>query len=319
VENKQKYRALCEEENIRIFSQWWWLDAVAGENWDVVLLERESQIIASFPYFPRKKLIFNTITMPKLTPYFSIWIRIPENMKYSSQLYYEKEVYTEIVGKIPKVDHFVCFFDYSFTNWLPFLWKGYKQTTYYSYVIDNIKDLDTVYGDFNSNIKRNIKKASKLIEVSHDENIETFYEINKLSFDRQGLSIPYSFDYLKRIDAECQKRKCSKILIAKDQEGNIHAGVYIVWDQESAYYLMGGADPKFRNSGAATLLLWEAIKFSSQHTNKFDFEGSIIPPIEEYFRSFGGQPKPYSKVSATRSRLLKFREFFQELRKVREQ
>ena len=50
-----------------------------------------------------------------------------------------------------------------------------------------------------------------------------------------------------------------------------HAGVYIVWDSNSAYYIMGGGDPELRSSGATTLCMWEAIKFSASVTACFDF------------------------------------------------
>ena len=66
--NKQKYYIFCENENdIPIFSQAWWLDAVCGSAWDVVLVENHGDIIASMPYHMKKKIGFNIITMPKLT------------------------------------------------------------------------------------------------------------------------------------------------------------------------------------------------------------------------------------------------------------
>ena len=72
------------------------------------------------------------------------------------------------------------------------------------------------------------------------------------------------------------RKECRKIFIAVDKNGIAHAGAYIVWDENSAYYLLAGSDPKFRNSGAMSFCLWEAIKFSSNVTKEFNFEGSMI-------------------------------------------
>ena len=62
------------------------------------------------------------------------------------------------------------------------------------------------------------------------------------------------------------------------------------------YYLWGGSDPQFRNSGTNSYCLWEAIKFSASVTKAFDFEGSMIKPFEKFFRAFGGKLTPYFHV-----------------------
>ena len=53
--NKEKYSEFCQKEkNIPIFSKDWWLDAVCGENnWDVALVEKGGQIMASMPYYTK--------------------------------------------------------------------------------------------------------------------------------------------------------------------------------------------------------------------------------------------------------------------------
>ena len=60
---------------------------------------------------------------------------------------------------------------------------------------------------------------------------------------------------------------------------------------------MGGGDPEFRNSGAASLLIWEGIKFAHNHSEIFDFEGSMIESIERFFRGFGAVPRVYYNVT----------------------
>jgi hypothetical protein len=42
-------------------------------------------------------------------------------------------------------------------------------------------------------------------------------------------------------------------------------------------------------------------------TKKFDFEGSMIEPVEKFFRAFGATQMPYFQVKKTNSRLLKLR------------
>jgi hypothetical protein len=67
--DKEKYREYCRSESsIPVFARDWWLDAVCGEdNWEVALIENNGEILASFPYYIKRKFGINAITMPKLT------------------------------------------------------------------------------------------------------------------------------------------------------------------------------------------------------------------------------------------------------------
>jgi lipid II:glycine glycyltransferase (peptidoglycan interpeptide bridge formation enzyme) len=163
--------------------------------------------------------------------------------------------------------------------------------------LEYLSDLEAVYSNFQSNIRTDIKKAEKILQIKEDLQIEDFYKINTKTFERQGECIRYSLDFLKVLDEACLKNNCRKIFYAIDDENNIHAAIYIIWDENSAYYLMSGSDPVLRHSGANSLLLWHAIQFASRVTKKFDFEGSMIENIERFFRAFGTNQKQYFNIS----------------------
>jgi hypothetical protein len=315
--NKQKYRRFCEtEKDMPIFSKGWWLDAVCGEdNWDVVLVEKGGHIVASMPYYNKKKAFFNLITMPKLTQTMGPYIKYPENQKYSAKLSCEKKIIKELISQLPGYDYFSQNFHYYFTNWLPFYWQGFEQTTRYTYVLDKLSDLDILWKNMKENIRTDIRKAKELVRIDSDTNINDFFSLHKKTFARQNMAVPYTQDFVKQLDEICHKNSCRKIFIARDGHGNEHAAVYIIWDNQSAYYLMGGGDHKLRNSGATSLLMWEAIKFAATVTKRFDFEGSMIQPIEKFFSAFGANQTPYLHIQKTNSKLLKIRQAIKSFRK----
>ena len=308
---KEKYRDFCKsEKSIPLFSQDWWLDTTVGkDNWDVLLIEKGGEITATFPYVRSKRLIFNLLNMPKLSPYLGIWMKYPPDQKYTTRLSYEKEITNELLGQLPNCNHFSQRFHPSFTNWLPFYWHSYEQTTKYTYILDDLSNLDEVFDNFRDNIKRNIRKAEKIVTISEDDDIEAFYRINQMTYERQNLKIPRPLSYVKKIDTTCKERNCRKILFAKDGEEHIHAAIYMVWDSNCCYYMMGGSNPEFKNSDATSLLFWEAIRFSSSQNLSFDFEGSMIEPIEGYIRGFGAIQTPFFQITKTSSRLLLLRQF----------
>jgi Acetyltransferase (GNAT) domain len=279
-----------------LFQQPWWLDAVAPGRWSAVEIRRGGELKARLPYVMDRRMGLTLLRQPLLTPFLGPWI-CPSEGKYATQLAHQKELYTELIEQLPAHHYFSQTFHYSVENWLPFYWKGFQQTTRYTYMINNLTDLDHVWSEFRENIRREIRKASKRLRVHSEYGIDTFFNINELTFLRQGLPLPYSRESVRRLDEACSARSARTIFFAEDDDGRVHAAVYIVWDEQSAYYLMGGGDPALRTSGAMSLALWEAIKFSHQVSRRFDFEGSMIEPIERFFRAFGACQVPYFHVS----------------------
>lgn len=292
-----------------IFQKEWWLEAVAPGQWSVAEVKQGDDILARWPFTTERKNRGIVVTQPLLTQTLGPWLRSSKG-KYANKLGEEKDLMVELVKKLPVFDEFYQSFHYSITNWLPLYWLGFKQTTKYTYVIEELSDLNKVWDGFLANIRTDIKKAQNRfgIEVCNDLGIEAFLDINEQTFARQGQSLPYSRDFVKRLDEACVAHNARKIFFARDKEGRIHAAVYIVWDEHSAYNLMVGSDPALRNSGATSLCMWEAIKFASTVTCRFDFEGSMMEPIERFYRAFGAKQIPYFSVTKTNSRLALLRQ-----------
>jgi lipid II:glycine glycyltransferase (peptidoglycan interpeptide bridge formation enzyme) len=279
-----------------IFQQAWWLDALAPGQWQEAVVLRGDQLAARLPYVIKQRRGLTLLTSPPLTQTLGPWLR-PSTAKYTNKLAEEKELMEELIAQLPKYDLFRQNFSPHITNWLPFYWAGFEQTTRYTYRIEDLTDIDFVWKDFRENIRREIRKAQKQIKVRDDLGIAHFLEINKLTFQRQGLKQPYSDELVQRLDEACAARQCRRMFFAVDAQDKIHAASYIIWDEKTAYYLMGGGDPELRSSGASSLLMWEAIQFASGVTQVFDFEGSMIEPIEKFVRSFGARQTPYFHIT----------------------
>jgi len=308
---KDMYREFAEsEESLPIFSQAWWLDATAGvDNWDVVLATREGQVVASMPYSRTRRYGMDVIGQPPLTQKLGPWLR-PFSGRNALRLAYEKSLMQELIDKLPPFDHFAQNWHYTCSNWLPFSWNGFSQTTRYTYVLNDLSDLEKLWTDFENSTRAECKKASNRfrLTIRDDLPLDDFLALNRMSFTRQGKDPPYSNDFVRRLDDACTARGCRKYFIAVDEEGRHHAGNYIVWDRNSSYGLMNGADQRFRNTGGATLCMWAAIQFAATVTRKFDFAGSMIEPVERFFRGFGPTQLPYFSISKTPSRLLQVRQ-----------
>ncbi|MDR2681336.1 MAG: GNAT family N-acetyltransferase, partial [Tannerella sp.] len=187
---------------------------------------------------------------------------------------------------------------YEFTDWLPFYWAGYSQTTRYTYVLNGLKDTARLLSNMSRQTRRNINRAEKQpITVRGDVPTDDFFRIQSLTFQRQNKRNTQSPAILRRLIETARKRGQGDIFGGYDREGNLHAVAFVVWQRSSAYYIAGGGDPALRSSGAHSLVMWEAIKYVSQHTDRFDFEGSMIVGVERFFREFGAVQMPYFTIS----------------------
>ena len=198
---------------------------------------------------------------------------------------------------MPKHDVFLQDFHHSITNCLPFYWQGFSQSVRYTYIIEELDDLDTIWAGFRKTVRAHIRKAEQEIVVRAIDDVEPFIALNRMTYERQGMPMPYSAELIRRLDAACSARGVRRILLAEGADGTPHAAVYLVWDAESAYSLMSGNDPHLRSSGAISLLRWEAIKFARQVTRRFDFEGSMLQPVERFFRAFGGRQVRFARLA----------------------
>lgn len=315
--NIELYTCLCKNESsIPLFSQAWWLDATAGPgNWDVALVRKDDDIVASLPYMVKKQYGFTILSQPALTQTLGPWLR-DSGGKSSKRLSQEKDLMEKLVDQLPHFDRYAQNWSWKITNWLPFYWRGYDQTLRYTYALPELSDLDAIWKNLQVNIRTDIRKAENRfgLRIRDDLPLEDFIRLNKLTFSRQKMALPYSEELVKRLDNACDVRFSRKIFIAEDQDGKQHAGIYIVWDKKSAYYLMGGGDPELRNSGATSLCIWEAIKFAATVTERFDFEGSMIEPVERFIRAFGAIQTPYFAVHKTQSRVLKTLNYLRDLK-----
>lgn len=293
----------------------WWLDAVAPGAWDEVTVEKGGQCFARMPYVLGKKRGHTLLTMPPLTQALGPWLR-PYSGKYAGRLSEEKKLMTALIDQLPPFGRFVQRFHHSITNWLPFYWKGFQQTTRYTYVIEDLTDLEAVWEETRQNIRTDVRKAKKQVEVRTDLDVHAFLDLNDKTFKRQGLNPPYSRELVERLDQACRDHQCRRIFFAEDGQGQRHAAIYLVWDEQAAYYLMGGADPALNQSGATGFLIWEAIKYAATVTGSFDFEGSMMEPVERFVRAFGARQKPYFEVTRTNALSLKIAQDISGWRKL---
>jgi len=302
--NKEAYILFCKKESeIPLFSKPWYLDIVCGEEgWDILMIKKGNEVAATMPILKKNKFGFSLSRMPLITPYLG-----PYFTKKFRSLKQQEKMMRALIQELPKFDFFDQNFPLATTNWLPFYWEGFEGTVRYSFLINLKKDTEEIFQNISSNYRNNkIAKAEKSIKIVSNRNLEEFYEVQKMTFEKQNMKVPYSLDFIKRFDSILKKENARKMFFAIDENEQIHSVAYLTWDDKTVYFQMTGNNPEFRNSGAGVYIIWESIKYARKvlRKNQFDFCGSVIEGITKVRQEFGGEQVAYFNVKKFESIVL---------------
>ena len=269
-----------------VFEQPWWLDIVAPGEWGEVTVKEGDETVARLPYV----LQSGRIVMPTLTQTLGPWIK-PEYRQFqpgNTQLSKQKELIAALLGQLPRHKSFHVTFDSANEYILPYRWLGYRYEPEFSYRLTDLCDTDALYAALNKTAKKNIKAARNKTTLVEQPTAKMLMDLLDKTFGAQGRKWPHDRDLTRRIIEKSVENGHGKLLVAQDGEGNLHSGAFLLYDEKVCYYLLGGSDSAFRSSGAQSLVLWESIRFASTVSKTFDFEGSNVEGIENFFRQFGG-------------------------------
>ncbi len=278
-----------------IFEQPWWLDTVAENKWSESVVKDGERVIARLPYVLDGKKILN----PPYTQTLGIWFskELLEFERGNSQLHRQKDIIAELLSQLPKARNIDIELDHSVRYILPFRWHGFRIEPRFSYRIMNLKDYETVKSRIGKTVNKNVKAAQRNITVEEDsKDYECMLELQCMTYARQNRKPPYPDEFTLKVMKNSVENGAGRLMIAKDESGIAHGAVFLLYDHNTCYYLLGGQNPDYKSDGSQNLLLVKAIEFASTVSDSFDFEGSMIEGVENFFRQFGGEQIVYYRV-----------------------
>lgn len=273
-----------------IFEERWWIECVAPKCFNEIIIKEGDEIIARWAYAKKNNKIF----MPKITQTMGYWIS-EKKIKDDKNKNIEKEIINKLIGKLPKTQIKLAL-DPKNTYFLPFIWKNFIIKPCITYRFEDISNIDAIFNNFSNIVKKNIKSAKNKVSIKEIDDIAPLFTLLEETFKLQKRKSPFPKEFIEKIYSEAKKHNAAKLIYAIDSENNFHSGTFFLYDKQVTYYLISASNPKFRNSGANSLLIWEGLKFASTVSEKFDFEGSMIEGIENFIRQFGAKETIYYEI-----------------------
>jgi len=280
-----------------IFNSVEWL-AIYDENLSVFgIFSANNKLLGTFNLYRQKITFLNYFRNPHYSP--TINLNIETEAKNKSKQLTEKKKFISLISDFIDTLPFHILsisFPPEFIDLQPFIWRKYKVIPSYTYLIDLSKSIIEIESDFSPERRNDIKKAikDKLI-CKQTEDYKLVKQLVLNTFSRKQKAI--NEDFINKILFNFANSTNSFAFITFSGENAIAAS-FCIFDKYRTYYLLGGYDNLNKHQGAGALAVWQAIQYAkSLNILKFDFEGSMLPEVEKYFRGFGGDLTPYYSVN----------------------
>jgi hypothetical protein len=270
----------------------------SGDDFKIYAIYKGGHIFAGFVTGVKKIVGVKAAWPPLLTPWLGPIYR-RSNSKYVTQISNRKEVNKIFAKKIKEdFDYFNLSFSPEIKDLQSYIWEGFSTEVKYTYRI-KLDDLNSIWDSMGKSHRNDILRAKKDgIEIVCPQNFDTAFKLIEKTFYRQKKNIKFKKRAYKINDIFSKNNK-SRLFLAIDLLGEPIAAVYIIWDNKTSYYLLGGYDFEKSHRGASSFAIWKAIEYSKKNLGleSFDFEGSMIQNIEKFFRNFGGRIVPHYSLT----------------------
>lgn len=293
-----------------VFNTTDWLKIFKEKAQLIGIYDKGGHLIGGFTIYEEKKFGLRIFRNPPFTTTIGPLLEISAKNRVAVMGTWKKalSLMAEFIEDLPY--SIVSFsLDKNVVDTQPFIWNKFKVIPGYTYILDLSKSTEDVRKGMSAERRNDMNKATKDGLIA--KQVGDFEVVKSLvlkTYSRQKMTA--NEYYLDKVLFEFANKDNSFGFVTFKEDKPI-ATSFCVYDRNTVYYLLGGYDYESKHHGAGALATWEGIKYAKSLTLKyFDFEGSMVPQIERYFRGFGGQLTPYYRVNKAKLPLEMLLKFF---------
>jgi hypothetical protein len=264
-------------------------------DWQGFIIEDKGEWQAIMPWFVKSIFGVKSAFQPALCQFQGAFIKASSYSGYK-QIDFERKIGELFATSIlENSNKYESNFSPSVQYVLPYYWKGLEIIPRFTYYLP----LPSTTTDYSKNHQRALQKANKCdfkLEVSSSAT-----EMIALFKQNKGAEIKLLNDHhyfnMEKIVEAFLPRQMAHVLSCRDANGTLVASLIGFAYKNVFTYYLGTTTAQGKKDQAMVWLITEAMQFAQQLECKlFDFEGSMIEPIEKFFRGFGASYKPYYTI-----------------------
>lgn len=288
-----------------IFYQEWWLNATTGnpKNWGMAKVhDKEGRLVGVWSYYRKSRLLGLLPTLDK--PAFTLFcgpLILPAKveLKADREISRRHKILTELTAQLPEVWLTRAMSPYTMTDLWPLSKRGWQIRQYYSYRLrSDLYSVDELWERLSGRVRTDLRRVGATADAIRSvDNPQLFLDLNRRVMSHRQDKGGFPEGVFTRIYKASLKEKSAKCWGYFDKADTLLAMIWLPYDSQSAYLIGAASDPEDRGEAKAmTKLIWHAVKWCVSKGLIFDFEGSNLPGVEEYYRSFGPEVASYLGV-----------------------
>ncbi|MCZ2459901.1 MAG: GNAT family N-acetyltransferase [Chitinophagales bacterium] len=281
--NKNKWdHCIKNAENGLVYAYSFYLDAMA-KNWDALVWNDYEAVM---PLTWNRKYGIRYLYQPFLTAQSGVFGN-----------HITQDLLEQFLEAIPSKFQY---WDFCLNQGNVLRTKNYPLFERSNFVLNLNKDYRDLYNGFNDNIRRNARKSEQAGCI-----VQRSFEIERV--------IELASDQMKdfahnREDGLERFKKLYRLLFEKGMAGTygiflkqqLMASCVLLYSHKRIYYVLVGNSPNGKTMGASHALINAIIKDHAGKDLLLDFEGSDIPSLAFFYRSFGSTEEKYTAIRLNR-------------------
>lgn len=179
----------------------------------------------------------------------------------------------------------------------PFIWKGFRTSPRYTYVLDVTRSPEALLESFQKDTRRLIHRAERTLtfrEGGLDE-ARTIVEHLARRYQEQGRKFAVRPEFVLGLSKALPRGSITPFVV--EEEGIISSGLLAIVQEDDVRVWQGGYRPSAPESGAVEFLYWKLATWAHETgRSEVELTGANTPTLVRFKSKFGPALRPYFVV-----------------------
>jgi len=256
-----------------------YLDIATGRHWEA-LITPDYEYIFPLPY--EKKLGLKFYTQPLLSQQLGLIGTNPS-----------PQMISDFLNQIPE-NHSGVSLKLNESNKVFSVVYHPRQRT--NYTLELIPTYESLVINFSKSLRKRIREGSKVYQLEVIQEIQTVVDYYRTEMEGRLKLGPMKYELIFQLLNWLKQQELGKIYAAKKADGSFGAMLFVATTKYRLINLFGASNPEGRSNYAMHFIINEVIKKYAGQKRIFDFEGSDIPGVAQFYQSFGSINRPYLEL-----------------------
>lgn len=275
-----------------VFHYSWWLNIAAHRFEILVVRDKHGSLCGGVPLPLKRRAGLRLFHAPQLTPFLGPIFEVANIQESCDRLFLMRSAGELMARRMPRFDSFRCMVGACGPDLQGFLWSGFRAELAYTFRMTGGTSIDFVEAHITRTHLQKLSKAKRMgVSVTKNDDLDAFAKLCKIG-SVHGNRTLYPDELPIRLWSAAFKRGMSDFYLARTSENQAIAALLTVHDTGTTYQIVSAFDSSRREIPGSFVLLSSALQDALAAKRDFDFEGSALRGVEQYYRRWGPAAVP---------------------------